>query len=86
MPASPKAIALIVEKMKGAKAAPVDPPEGGDEEGDVLDESMPEMGEEAAASEAMAAMKADDAAGFARAMKTLVQLSMSSQDPYADEE
>lgn len=75
MPMKPETVALVVEKMKGAKAAPLVPPEGGDEEGDVSAE--PVTGEEAAASEAMAALNAGDSQGFARAVKTLVQLCMS---------
>jgi hypothetical protein len=87
MPSDPKAVALIVERMKGAhKAAPVDP-ERGDEEGDADGEqAAPATGEEAAAQEMMDAFHANDTAGLARAMRNFVQMCSAQGYDEDDEE
>lgn len=84
MKRNPAAIALIVEKMKHAMPAS----EGDSGEGDDGDGDASMSGEEAAASEAMEAFRANDARGFAAAMKRFIELCQAGgyEEPDPDDE
>lgn len=62
MASDPKMLALVVKGMKGAKP----------------DKPKADAGEQAAAEEAMAALDAGDAAGFAAAMRSFVRICMAN--------